>query len=438
LVRILNNRNLRFLLAEGFLAVLFYTSCSAGGGSSFLLAFIKTLGASPIHIGILGAIPGLSVLMQVPASYFLERGASQKAVCFWGNFLGKTTWSAVVLFPLLFPGNGNIAIYAILVCALISTFLWAYGTNGYLSWNVELIPHDLRGRFAAIKNLVCQAVAITVLLIGGKMLSQFPGRSTYLLLFGIGTLVGIASTFPFLFLPDGPRVKGSSLGLLDVIKEPFGDRNFRVFLGAMAVFAFGNSLIGAFSVNFMLDELKASIFFISCMDSISIATALVFAFFWGWFSDKYGHRIVLKACMWGICWMPLVWLTCSTTNYRLVIPLLYGIAALFWAGIGLAQYNLMLELVPASGNAKYFSVASITGGFMGMAGSMLAGYFIKNAPATGFIGTPGRAFFALCLMTVLFRLIAAAIIGKVKEPRIRPRPEIFSILDKINPFSEKG
>jgi hypothetical protein len=432
--RILSNRNLKLLLAEGFFALVFYTACSAGGGSSFLLAFLKTLGATPVQIGILGAVPGVSVLMQVVASFFLERGASTKAVCFWGNFLAKTAWIAVVFVPIFWIDNKNVAVYAILTFALISTFLWSFGTNGYLSWNVVLIPEDVRGRFAALKNLVCQAVAVTVLLVAGKLISVHPGKNAYIMLFSIGTAFGIASTLPFLFLPDGPRVAGRGAKLLDVVQAPFKDRNFCRFMISMAVFAFGNSLIGAFGVNFMLDELKVSIFFISCMDSVSISTALVFAFFWGWFSDRFGHRIVLRICLWGISCMPLVWLLCNRGNYWLVIPLLYGFAAIFWAGIGLSQYNLMLELVPASGNAKYFSAASIAGGIMGMAGSMGAGYFIKNGPGLSFIRTPATAFFALCIMTVLFRLAAATIIGKVREPRIRPAPEIFSILDRINPF----
>jgi hypothetical protein len=436
--QILQNRNLRLLLAEGFLALVFYTACSASGGSSFLLAFLKTLGATPVDIGILAAIPAVSVLVQVLASYFLEKGASTKAVCFWGNFLAKCSWIMVPLIPLLIHGSHSLVVSGILTCALISTFLWAFGTNGYVSWNVALIPSDVRGRFAAIKNLVCQVVAVTVLLGAGKVLSLFPGKATYMWLFGIGTLFGIASTIPFRLLPDGPRVQGSCLGLVDTIVTPFHDANFRRFLISLAVFAFANSLIGAFSVNFMLDEFKTSIFFISTMDSISISVATVFAFFWGRFSDTYGHRIVLKICLWGICGMPLVWLICTAGNYRIVVPLLYGVASIFWSGIGLAQYNLMLELVPPSGNAKYFSAASLAGGVMGMAGSLIAGYFIKNGPSLIAAGSPGRAFFALCLFTVVFRISAAIIMGGVREPTTRPRPEIFSILDRINPFAEKG
>jgi hypothetical protein len=148
--------------------------------------------------------------------------------------------------------------------------------------------------------------------------------------------------------------------------------------------------------------------------------------------------MVLQIGFWAISLMPLVWLMCTTSNYRYIIPCLYGVAALFWSGIGLAQYNLLLELVPATANAKYFSISSLVGGVMGTAGSMLAGYFVKNGPSLGFIGSAAKAFFVLCILAVIFRISSAILIGGVKEPVLRPKLELFTFLDKLNPFSSKG
>jgi hypothetical protein len=428
---ILANRNLRLLLAEGFLALFFYTGCSALGGS-FLLAFLKSLGASPFAIGILGAIPSLGLVAQVFASYALEKGASTRAVCFWGNFLGKAALAGVVVVPML-GGPGHLTVLGMLAFALVATLLWAYGTNAYVSWNVDLIPFALRGRFAAMKNLVCQVVAVLVLLGAGKLLTSYPGRAAYLWVFAIGTFFGVASTLPFLLLPDGPRARSSALGFAEVVRAPLRDRNFRAFLGYLALFAFANSLIGPFSVSYMLDDLRASIFFIAGMDSTSIGVTVVFAFFWGGLSDRVGHARVLKTCSWALCLMPIVWLGCRPATYRFVVPLLYGTAAIFWAGLGLAQYNLMLELAPPSGNAKYFSVAAIAAGLTGMVGSVLAGWFVKNAAAVPLIGTPARAFFALCLTTVTFRLLGSGLLTQVKGARERPQPAPFAIVEKVKP-----
>jgi hypothetical protein len=115
------------------------------------------------------------------------------------------------------------------------------------------------------------------------------------------------------------------------------------------------------------------------------------------------------------------------------VPLLYGTAAIFWAGLGLAQYNLMLECAPPSGNAKYFSVAAIAAGLTGMVGSVLAGWFVKNSAAVPLVGTPARAFFALCLTTVTFRLLGAGLLTWVKGARERPQPARFAIVEKVKP-----
>lgn len=436
--RLAKDRNLRFLLAEGFLALIFFTSCSAYGASTFLLAFLKKLGATPIHIGLLAAIPSFGFLIQIASSYHLERGASKKSICFWGNFLSRSSWFLVVLVPFLFLPSTNLVVPLILSCVLLSTLLGAYGTNGYQSWNVDLISREVRGRFAAIKNLVCQVTAVTVLLISGKLLSQHPSQNTYLALFAVGTLFGIFSTMPFLLLPDGARVKGSNLGLLEVVKKPFGNPNFRRFLTSIGLFTFGNTLMGAFGANYLLDEFHVSMFFLSVMDSLSIVMQLTLAFFWGWFSDRYGHRLALLIGFWGVVLTPLGWILSTSANYRFVIPLLYASAALFWSGISLAQYNLTLELVPASANAKYFAAAALVGGIAGTAGSLLGGFFMENAPKMGLMSSPARAYFAICFATMAFRLLSAIALLRVKEPVARPMPAFFNLFARINPSTAKG
>ena len=70
----------------------------------FLVGFAVSLGANNAVIGVLGALPFLGNLLQLPAVLLIERLRKRKAIVCTANVLGRAVLPLIALIPLL-PGR---------------------------------------------------------------------------------------------------------------------------------------------------------------------------------------------------------------------------------------------------------------------------------------------------------------------------------------------
>ena len=83
------------------------------GGSTitFLAIYLIRLGADPIQIGMLNAVPAISTLIfALPAGQFLARHRVGRAI-FWSSAVSRVLYLVMIPLPLLLEASGATAVY---------------------------------------------------------------------------------------------------------------------------------------------------------------------------------------------------------------------------------------------------------------------------------------------------------------------------------------
>ena len=131
-------------VAEGAAAAV----SGACAGGAVLTGWALFLGASPVAIGLLAALPLAAQIVQVPAAWLTQRvGAKRLAVLAIGA--SRLAWLPLIAIPFL-PISGSTALGVFATVVAIAGVLGVVGNNAWTAWMGELIPGMVRGPAARL------------------------------------------------------------------------------------------------------------------------------------------------------------------------------------------------------------------------------------------------------------------------------------------------
>src|SRR5919204_14309 len=146
-------------IAEGAAAEVF----GACAGGAVLTGWALYLGASPVTIGLLTAMPIAAQICQLPAAWLTLRfGARRLAITAVGASRLVGLPMIAVPFVHLAPATALTAFVAIMILA---TILGVVGGNAWTAWMGDLVPGTIRGRFFG-RRMVYLNIAGTVASLG--------------------------------------------------------------------------------------------------------------------------------------------------------------------------------------------------------------------------------------------------------------------------------
>jgi MFS family permease len=182
---------------------------------SFVAVYATRQGASAFQIGLLSAGPAtVNLALTLPTGRWLETQSIDTAV-FWGAALHRFFYLLWVPLPLLLVPQAQV--WAFIGLTLLMSIPGTALAVGFNALFADAVPPDWRGHVAGIRNALLAVIVIAVSLLCGQILSRVPFPTGYQVVFGIGALGAVMSTFHLRFvtpLPNGqvrPRV-GRSLG----------------------------------------------------------------------------------------------------------------------------------------------------------------------------------------------------------------------------------
>lgn len=176
-----------------------------GSTLSFLAVFATRLGAANWQVGLLSAGPALmNVLFTLPAGRWLAQRPLGQAVNL--SALGQRVGFILLApLPLLLPAAWQIwaAMLLVFLMAIPGTAL-AVGFNALLATAVE---PDWRGHVVGRRNALLSAAIMITFLLSGRLLDTLPFAWGYTLVFGIGAVGAVMSTYHLfrIKLPDTSR-----------------------------------------------------------------------------------------------------------------------------------------------------------------------------------------------------------------------------------------
>jgi len=398
-------RSLRVSVAEGVTAEI-VGACSAGAA---LTGWALHLGCGPALIGLLGALPFVAQLVQLPAARLVGR-LGPRRVALAAIAVSRQAFLPLVLLPFVTVAPAT-ARAVLVAAAIVNQVLGVAATNAWMAWMGELVPSSVRGRWFGRRTGLCTAAGAAAALAAGVLLDHAPGPLALAALALVTSLAGAASVVLMARQAGGrPRPRAASPGgsLAAVLHAPAARR----WVAYVAVSGAGAGLIVPFSGLYVLRDRALGFTFLTGYGAVSAAARIATARGWGRLLDgRRGARATVAASTALLAASPVLWIAAAAAGpWVLVLEAVTGGVAS--AGAGVAALAVPLAIAPAAERPAWHAVFAIAGGLAFGAGAALAAPLASSLPAAAAVAGPFTAPFAA---SAVFRVAAIGVALRLRS-----------------------
>ncbi len=333
---------------------------TASAAAPFLPVFLTRLGATPVQVGLLTSMPGITgLILAIWVGHFLQR---QKNVVPWFSISRLMVISAYALTGLApFVVPDNILIVVVLLIWAMATLPQTMVSVGFsVVMNAVSGPegrYDLMSRRWSILGITTSiAVALA-----GQVLDRVGFHLNYQVVF-LGLSLGGLISYYFssrIQIPDAEPIQRASRGSIRTsLREYYGliqtSPEFVQFSIKRFVYLFGITLGTPLFPLYFVRQLNASDAWIGLVYTAQTAILVVGYFFWSLQTRRRGSRFVLLVTTLGISLYPgLVALTHNQTT----VFVLSTLAGVFQAGIDLVFFDELMRTIPPKYSPTFVSLA---------------------------------------------------------------------------------
>lgn len=389
------------------------------------IGFARALGAADEHIGYLQWFARFVLLGQIFTPLIAERLRQRKLFCLLMDALGRGVWLIIAIVPLLI--SPRLGIWAAIALIGLATFFIEGATPAKQSWQADLVPHEVRGRFFGMNNLLVHFTTIATLSASGVFIvywNQRIGRWSYSLLIAFGIALAFAALYVLARVPEPPKapttLEQPRQFLLSPLRHP-GMRMLILFFGLrLAVINLGAD----FFQQFLFKELSLQQNTVNFIQALDPLCQMLSNPFWGPLVDRYGAKRMIWFGAIAQIFIPLLWLLATTDNWKVVM-----VGSRVWGGIMLPPVQLGLmkivfQTAPRENRSMhlggYNALVNQIGSLGPLATTQLLPLF-RRAPLVlwGTELTPIRGLF---FVSMIGRALILLVLWKcVHEPRSVPK-----------------
>ncbi len=367
-------RGLRYFWLDGL-----FSAVSENFYINFIPLFALAYGATNGDVGWLTAIGNLlGAIALFPGAQMLDRLDRRKPLVVWaGGIFSRLMLLGLALIP-LFLGHPSWALWAIILFNGVRAFMSNFANPAWTAMVADLVPNAMRGRYFGNRNLAMGMAALAVAPIAGVVIRLGNGWAGmdyfgYQLIFLLAFATGMISTISFHRIPEPDAPVQTQVGqtegsFLQVLRASPG------FLGLVVssfVWNVALQVAGPFFNVYLVNEFHTSAATIGVLASVSSAAALAGQIFFGKAMDRRGAIWVQIISGLGIPVMPVLWLFVTAEWQVGLINILGGF---LWAGYGLSNFSLLLELTPDSQRARAVALYQTSVFAAAVLGPILGGY----------------------------------------------------------------
>ncbi|UXH79580.1 MFS transporter [Roseateles amylovorans] len=348
-------------------------------GGVVLVSFALSLGAGPLLIGLLAALPFAMQVLQLPATLLVERLRLRKRLSIFALAAARVVILALAALPLMEDKSAALAWLLAAQFAITSTS--AVAGCAINSWFHQLLPPQSLGSFFS-RRLLAATLLASLCTLGMGLLSDRPPMGDVRLAYVVSFLVaGLASVMSTVYLSRTPEPQMLEAGppgkTLNKLKAPFLDRNFRRVLVLLGSWNLATNFSAPFLTVYLLQQLQYGLGTVTALWVTAQAANALTLLSWGRVSDRLSNKAILAVALplYFICALGLVF-TRVGEPYGLQLALLFGVHLLMGAasgGIGLATGNLGLKLAPQGQGTAYLAAVGLVCAVAGGMAPILAG-----------------------------------------------------------------
>jgi MFS family permease len=396
-----------------------------------LTAWALHLGASPLVVGLLAALPVATNVLNLPAAW-LTHVVGRKRLAVAAIGASRLMYLPLVVFPFVSMGDAaRLRLFIALVA--VTTALAVIGNNAWIVWMSDLVPASVRGRFFGRRTMFLTLAGAVSSLGAGLVLDALSPRGwkseALAGLAAVACLAGLVSVW--LLLRQQEPELGTASAKHDgwsALTTCLDDRATRSFLWYQLAWNAAVASVGGFISFHMLVNLKMG-FALVAGHGVAVALVRIAAApLWGRAVDRLGARPVLVLCSFGVSVVPVIWMLPSPEQLW-PIALEALISGVLWGGHGIASVDLSVALAPRRGRPFYLAAFATAGGLGFAVVSVLAGLLASLLPARfPLFGFSWTAIHVLFMISALARAGAALLAVRIQEPNTRGVPELLRTL----------
>lgn len=385
--------------------------------------FARSMGATGVHIGILGALPIGLVCVQLLAALAVNRLRYRKPLWFWLSIVQRLVFLPAALGPWLFPQISDATwIWTLIALTAVNHTMLHFGTPLWLSWMGDYLPHKGLNQFWGQRHSAQQWISAVALLTNALLFfrSGVDMRAAFATIIALGAALGVIDILLFIKVDEPPVEHLPQPRLWDILAGPFRNRDFRGFI-YFSCFWNMAAMVGApFISMFLLEHVGMDLFHILLLWTISWVGGAVLSHSLGKWAERFGQRPVLVLCTAFKSINMLALLACPrdpTTAFWILAPV-FMVDAFLNAGIAIANNGFMIKNSPRENRTMYIAAGTGFAGIIGGATSILAGFLLAASEDwTVQFGTWTIVnFHVLFAASVVLRLAAAVWARQVREP----------------------
>ncbi len=344
-------------------------------GSAFIL-FLNTLNIDYTQIGLLlSALPFFGVVALFIAPSVARFGYKRTFLLFYS--LRKVMTSFLLLVPFVLHEFGTQAAIGLITAVVLGfAFCRAVAETGMYPWSHEFVPPSVRGKHAAMNDMVSRITGTAAIIAAGFILADATDLQPFMILFVIALVFGVAGIWSAAHLPGGKPTAAPPVNVRSWIRV-FQDRNFTFYMLGLYLVTLASAPIG-FLPLFMQNEIGLTNSQVVWLQLGGIAGGFSAIYLVGWAADRYGSKPVMLTGLIMRALLPIGWLIMprfseSSLAFALLIAFIWGVAEVSW-GIGSGRL-LFVSVVPAAHKndyiAVFYSTIGIVGGITALFGGVL-------------------------------------------------------------------
>ena len=348
-------QNLRWFWYDGL-----FSSASDNIIFTYMTLYVLALGATRAQIGIMSALSSLSAtLLLLPGALLVERFNHRREITLlFGGGIARLAILLIALIP--FGLSGMAMALAAMALSITRDAFANLAFPAWLSFAADIIPMEGRGRYFGSRNFIMGIAGMLTLLLVGALITRLPQPEGYQLGMALAFVLGIASTFSFSRLHDpawqvAPQ-KPPPLELRSLLRDLRMVPALPALIATAVVWNFFLNIPGPFFNVYLVVNLKASAAMVGITAITSTLSSLLVQRRLGRLADRWGaHRLQLISGLL-IPILPLAWAFIRAPWHVILINIVSGA---LWGAYGLASFNLLLELTPQEGRARYSAMYQI-------------------------------------------------------------------------------
>ena len=366
-----------------------------GLGEAFFVADAVRMGASPLELGLVVALPlFVGALGPAAALAAIGRGASMRKLAVFGAGLQALALLTVAAAEQL----GRLTPASLIALACVYHVAGQLTGTAWSAWIGDVVPADVRGSYFARRTRRVHAGTVVGLFAAGGVLQLTGARSDglgFALVFAAAAAMRLASAALFASCPEPePR----SILPLGAFRAELRAEDGRRILGlVLAVFSLQLSvyLAAPYFAPFMLETLGMSyLAFTVATLAVGLGSAVALPA-WGRAIDRYGARPTFLLAVLLIAVVPIPWFFAQGLG---VVAPAQAFSGIGWAGYEVGLFSLLLEITRPAARPYAVALVAVATGTGQLLGGLLGALVVGRFAFVGVLAATLCARLAIALI----------------------------------------